>query len=71
MAAVLNLDQPTFTACFDGGHFTTQVQIESAAKLTRFKSTPTLDFGTEVVAGVPSWANLAARIDALVAAAGG
>ena len=70
MAAALKLDQPAFTACYDGGHFTTQVEIESASGRTRFSSTPTLDFGTETVSGVPSWETLSAKIDALVAAAG-
>ena len=67
----LGLDGAAFTACLDSGHVSTDVATESASASSRFNSTPTLEFGNgDVISGVPAWETLAAKIDALVAAAG-
>ncbi len=69
MANALHLDEPAFASCLDGGHIATHVEAESATGRTRFTSTPTLDFGSLVIPGVPAWDKLSAQIDQLVAAA--
>lgn len=69
MADALHLEAPAFASCLDGGHNAALVEAESATGLSRFNSTPTLDFGTTVIRGVPAWDSLSAQIDQLIAAA--
>ena len=70
MAEALHLDRPAFDACLDGGHATMAIQAESSAAMATMHSTPTLDFGSMQISGVPGWDALSAQIDALLAAAG-
>jgi protein-disulfide isomerase len=66
----LGLDHGAFEACLGGGHIQTHVQVESSSASTRFQSTPTLEFSDgSVISGVPAWETLAAKLDALIAAA--
>lgn len=68
MAVAVGLDRPTFDACVADTTVLTAIKKETAQGLTRGQSTPTLDFGTEVIAGSPPYAQLTAKIDALLAA---
>lgn len=66
----LGLDRPAFEECLAGGHLAARVQTESAQGMTKYNSTPTLEFSNgDVIRGVPDWQTLAAKIDELVAAA--
>jgi protein-disulfide isomerase len=66
----LGLDRPSFEECLDGGHLPGLVQAESASASSRFKSTPTLEFGDgSVINGVPSWETLSTKLDTMIAAA--
>jgi protein-disulfide isomerase len=66
----LGLDRPAFESCLGSGHMPMHVQTEAASASTRFQSTPTLEFSDgSVISGVPAWEALAAKLDALIAAA--
>jgi protein-disulfide isomerase len=69
MADAAGLDRLAFDACVADPATASAVDAETAVGRTRGQSTPTLDFGSVVIAGSPPYADLAARIDGLIAAA--
>ena len=70
MARAADLEVTQFAACQSDPQLATDVDAESLRGRTVATSTPTLDFGSVVIAGVPPYAQLAARVDALLAEAG-
>ncbi len=69
MADAVGLDRPAFDACLPSSDLRAAVQAEVAEGHTRANATPTLDFGTEVIPGVPAYEQLKATIERLAAAA--
>jgi protein-disulfide isomerase len=67
MADAVGLDRGTFDACVGTGHMTAMVDAETLQGQGRGKSTPTLDFGSLILAGSPPYADLTAKIDGLLA----
>jgi protein-disulfide isomerase len=68
MADAVGLDRAKFDACLPGQDLFNAIEGESAQGNARNKSTPALDFGTEVIAGSPPYAQLKVKIDSLLAA---
>lgn len=67
MADAVGLDRGAFEACVSSDHMTAMVDADNTEGMTRGKSTPTLDFGSLVIAGAPAYPDLAAKIDELLA----
>lgn len=68
MADAVGMDRGNFDACLADGTLAGLVHAESAQGQVRGQSTPTLDFGSLVIAGSPPYAELKVKIDALLAA---
>jgi len=69
MADAIGLDRAAFDACLAGGDLRAAVQSDTAVGHTRANATPTLDFGSQVIPGVPAYDKLRATIEQLAAAA--
>jgi protein-disulfide isomerase len=70
MADAIGLERGSFEACVADDATMSAVEAESRQGQTRAQSTPTLDFGSFVLAGSPPYPQLAARIDELLRATG-
>ncbi len=70
MADALGLDRTKFDACLPSTDLLSQIEVQTTEGRTRGKSTPTLDFGSRVIAGSPAYPELAKIVDELLAAAG-
>jgi len=70
MADAIGLDRTKFDACLPRTDLLTQIQAETREGKTRGQSTPTLDFGTKVIAGSPGYDSLKTTIDELLVQAG-
>ncbi len=69
MADAVGLDRGKFDSCLVSTDVLSAVERESAIGHTRGNSTPTLDFGVDVIAGSPAYDQLKAKIDGIIAAA--
>ena len=69
LADAVGLNRPTFDACVASGVAAAAATAETATGRGRVTSTPTLDFGSQVIAGSPPYEQLVPIIDELLAAA--
>lgn len=70
-SAALGLDEVAFNECLESGRYEDEVQAESAAgQERRVRSTPTLFINGEMVEGALPFADLQARIEAILAQSG-
>ena len=70
MADAIGLDRTKFDACLPSTDLLTKIQVETRDGKLRGQSTPTLDFGTQVIAGNPGYDSLKTTIDQLLVQAG-
>ena len=72
IAKKLGLDVPAFEAALDDAALAADVKDETdSGRAVPIRSTPSLVLGGEVIAGVPAWDELAAKVEAEIARASG